>query len=81
MLSSQCHFVGPPLELMGPLKPTAFLRPIVPLKSMGPGVIVPPAPPPPGGPAWGQVYTVQVFPRPCEASNYIRKRIRKLIKQ
>ena len=50
---SQCHFVGPPLEIMGPLlgplKPTAFLKPIGPfmgpLKSMGPGVIVPPDPP------------------------------------
>ena len=30
--TSQCHLDGPPLELMGPLK------------SMGPGVIVPPAP-------------------------------------
>ena len=78
MLTSQCHFAGPPLELMGPLKPTAFLRPMVSLKSMGPGVIAPP----PGGPACnGQAYTVQVFPRPCEASNYMRKRIRKLITQ
>ena len=53
MLISQCHFDGPPLELMGPLKPTAFLRPMGPLKpmdplkpmgplkSMGPGVILP----------------------------------------
>ena len=42
MLNSQCHFDQPPLELMGPLlgplKPTAFLKP------MGPGVIVPPCP-------------------------------------
>ena len=38
MLISQCHFDGPPLELMGPLNPTAFLKP------MSPGVILPPAP-------------------------------------
>ena len=44
MLISQCHFDGPPLELMGPLNPTAFLKPMGPLKSMGPGVIIPPAP-------------------------------------
>ena len=48
MLISQCHFDEPPLELMGPtlgpLKPTAFLKPMGPLKSMGPGVIVPPCP-------------------------------------
>ena len=31
--------------LLGPLKPTAFLKPMGPLMSMGPGVIVPPAPP------------------------------------
>ena len=51
MLISQCHFNGPPLKLMGPLlgpmKPTAFLKPMGPLmgtlKSMGPGVIVPPS--------------------------------------
>ena len=38
-----------PLELMGPLlgplKPTAFLKPMGPQKSMGPGDIVPPCPP------------------------------------
>ena len=49
MLTSHYHFDGPPFELMGPLlgplKPTAFLKPMGPLKSMGPGVIVPPAPP------------------------------------
>ena len=48
MLISQCLFDGPPLELMGPLlgplNPTVFLKPMGPLKSMGPGVIVPPAP-------------------------------------
>ena len=52
MLTSQYHFDGPPFELMGPLlgslKPTAFLKPMGPLmdplKSMGPGVIFPPAP-------------------------------------
>ena len=47
MLISQCYFDGPPLELMGPLlgpqKPTAFLKPMGPLKSMGPNVIVPPS--------------------------------------
>ena len=31
--------------LPGPLKPTAFLKPMGPLKSMGPRVIVPPCPP------------------------------------
>ena len=41
MLISQCHFDGPPLELMGPLKPKAFLKPMGPLKSMGPEVILP----------------------------------------
>ena len=54
MLTCQCHFDGTPLELMGPLKPTAFLKPMGPLmgllKSMDPGVIVPPALPL-GGPA------------------------------
>ena len=30
--------------LLGLLKPTVFLKPMGPLKSMGPGVIVPPAP-------------------------------------
>ena len=49
MLISQCHFDGLPLKLMGlllgPLEPTAFLKPMGPRKSMGPGVIVPPAPP------------------------------------
>ena len=52
MLISQCHFNGPPLELMssllGLLKPTAFqklLSPFMgPLKSMVPRVIVHPAP-------------------------------------
>ena len=34
--TSQCHLDGPPLELMGPL--------MGPLKSLGSGVIVPPAP-------------------------------------
>ena len=37
MLISQCHFDEPPLDLISPLKKTAFLKP------MGPGVIVPPA--------------------------------------
>ena len=50
MLISQGHFDGPPLELMGPLlgplKPTAFLKSMGPLNSMGPWIIVPPAPPP-----------------------------------
>ena len=41
MLISQCHFNGPPLELMGRLNPTAFLKPMDPLKSMGTGVILP----------------------------------------
>ena len=45
MLTYRCHFDGPPLQLMspqlGPLKPTAFLKPMGPQKSMGPGVIVP----------------------------------------
>ena len=45
MLISQCHLNGPPLELMGPLNPTTFPKPMGLLKSMGPGVIVPPAPP------------------------------------
>ena len=39
MLIFQCHFDGPPLDLMdpllGPLKPTAFLKPMGPF--MGPG--------------------------------------------
>ena len=34
------ELIGP---LLGPLKPTAFLKPIGLLKSMGPGVIVPPS--------------------------------------
>ena len=49
MLISQCHFDGPPLQLMGPLlgllKLTAFMKP------MGPEVIVPTAPPL-SGPEW-----------------------------
>ena len=49
MLISQCHFDGPSLKFMGPmlgpLKPTVFLKPMGPLKSMGPGVIVAPDPP------------------------------------
>ena len=49
MLTSQCHFDGPPLELMGPL--LGPLKPMVPLKSMGPEVIVLSQPPPLGGPA------------------------------
>ena len=44
MLISQCHFDGLPLELIGSLKPTAFLKPMGPLKFMGPGVILPLAP-------------------------------------
>ena len=40
MLISQCHFYGSPFKLMGPL-----LGSFGPLKSMGPGVIIPPAPP------------------------------------
>ena len=48
MLISQCHFDGLLLELMGPLlgppKPTAFLKPVGPLKSICPGVIVPVSP-------------------------------------
>ena len=54
MLISQCHFDRPPFELMGPLlgplKQTAFMKPMGPLKSMGRGFIVPPAPPPPPPP-------------------------------
>ena len=49
MLISQCHFDRPPFELLGPLqgplKQTAFMKPMGPLKSTGRGVIVPPAPP------------------------------------
>ena len=52
MLISQCHFDGPPLELMGPLlgslKPTASLKSMGPL--MGPRGHFPPCPPL-GGPA------------------------------
>ena len=46
MLISPCHFDGPSLKPMGPLlgslKPT---KPMGPLNSMGPGVIVLPCPP------------------------------------
>ena len=50
MLISQCHFDGPAEadglpKAHGPLKPMGFL------KSMGPGVILPLAPPL-GGPEW-----------------------------
>ena len=47
MLISQCHFDV--ALCRGPLKPKAVLKPMGPLmdplKSMGPGVIAPPAPP------------------------------------
>ena len=45
MLTSQCHFDGPPFELMGPLlgplKPTALLKPMGPLSPWAPGSFSP----------------------------------------
>ena len=64
MLISKCHLMGP-FRAMGSL--------MGPLKSMGPGVIIPPAPPL-GGPAlqYALVCTVHLLSQ-YKASQYYRQ--------